>query len=118
MKCNVYTKKVSSYINEGLKFLYKGKHCVHKCMSKTCIYEKKIWLEIKQFHFRMVRNFTMCVRLWTTANATMCSELNQVFHYFIFDLLVYMFVIWADTSEMYYGWIEISAENSVYLTAN
>ena len=60
MKCNVYTKKVSSYINEGLKFLYKGKHCVHKCMSKTCIYEKKIWLEIKQFHFRMVRNFTTC----------------------------------------------------------
>ena len=26
-------------------------------------------------------------------NATMCSELNQVFHYSIFDLLVYMFVI-------------------------
>ena len=29
-------------------------------MSKTCIYEKKIWLKIKQFHFIMVRNFTMC----------------------------------------------------------
>ena len=62
----------------------------------------------------MVRNST----LTDSINATMCSELNQVFHYSIFDLLVYMFVIWADTSEMYYGWIEISEENSVYLTAN
>ena len=62
----------------------------------------------------MVRNFTLTASI----KATMYSELNQVFHYFIFDLLVYMFVIWADTSEMYYGWIEISEENSVYLTAN
>ena len=31
--------------------------------------------------------------LTASIKATMYSELNQVFHYFIFDLLVYMFVI-------------------------
>ena len=88
MKCNVYTQKVSSYINEGLKFLYKGKHCVHKCMSKTCIYENKISLKIKEFHF-LTWNFLKL--RWLNQSMPQCAQ-NGIKHFIFYIWFTSLYV--------------------------